>query len=197
MTTTLHTPVGTAQFPYLTKPDTKFDPEGSYKCNLLVDPKDPQVAAFLAQVKSILDKHLSEVIAENPKAKRLVPSSPIADELDDNGDETGKVVIKATAKAGGVRKDGSKWTRTIPLFDSRGQKVQANPGGGSVLRLAVTPNPFYNGAKVGLSLRLEAVQIIKLREFTGGSPEVSFGAVEGGFVAEADEVSPQITADDF
>ena len=47
----LFTPKGTAKYPWLFKPDTRFDEEGVYHMGLLVDPKNPEVAAFLAFLK--------------------------------------------------------------------------------------------------------------------------------------------------
>jgi hypothetical protein len=198
MTTALHTPIATFQFPYLNRPDTKFDPTGpgSYKCNLLLDPNKEDHAAFIQRIKAETDAYVASVIAENPKAKRLIPSSPLVDELDDNGNETGKVIFKASCKAGGTRKDGSPWTRVVPLFDAKGNKVQVSPSGGTLGRLAVTLAGYFNGAKMGMSARLEGAQIIKLVQ-GGAGGGVSFGAVEGGFTADPDEVSPTLTADDF
>jgi hypothetical protein len=47
----LFTPKGTAKYPWLFKPDTRFDEEGVYHMGLLVDPKNPEVATFLAYLK--------------------------------------------------------------------------------------------------------------------------------------------------
>jgi len=47
----LFTPKGTAKYPWLFKPDTRFDEEGVYHMGLLLDPKDPEVATFLASIK--------------------------------------------------------------------------------------------------------------------------------------------------
>ena len=59
-------------------------------------------------------------------------------------------------------------------------------GGGSKVRVAFTPIPFaFENKKVGLSLRMEAVQVIELAQYVPSSP---FDSVEGGFTA--DEPTP-------
>ena len=37
------TPKGVAQYPYLDKPDTKFNPQGDYKLNLVLDKKSGKI----------------------------------------------------------------------------------------------------------------------------------------------------------
>ena len=58
------TPTGTAQYPYLTKPDTKFNPDGEYKCKLEVS--DP---AAVAKLTTFLDEQLEASIEKAKKEK--------------------------------------------------------------------------------------------------------------------------------
>jgi hypothetical protein len=104
-------------------------------------------------------------------------------EVDSEGNETGMVEFrfKTNAQAninGEVRKF------VVPLFDSVGNPVKCSPWGGSQIRVNFSPIPFYNAVGNGLagvSLRLNAVQVIKLVSGSGDAKSYGFEAVDGGF----------------
>lgn len=188
------TPVGIAQYPRLTKPDTKFNPEGEYKISLLLDAAVAQPIVDMIE-KEIATK-LERVKDENPKlvklkAIKVCEDRPFKTVLDDEGDETSSVKINFKMKAVITSKtSGEKWVQRPNLFDSQGTVlVNPNIGGGSEVRVAYEVVPFWTQKiGVGVTLRLKAVQVIKLVEYTGGQDAKGYGfAAEDGYVAPTDQ----------
>ena len=64
------TPVGNASYPWLKQPDTKFNPDGLYSCNIIVD-KDKAQKLITIIDKAYDDNRASEKAkAPNKKIKR-------------------------------------------------------------------------------------------------------------------------------
>lgn len=175
------TPAGVAQYPRLNVPDTKFNTEGTYSVKLSFSGDEAQ------ELSAFLDNKLQESIAEakqnNPNKKIKEADAPYS--WDDNGTLT----VSFKMKASGVTKEGKPWNRKPALFDAKGKPLDATVmvGGGSKLIVNYTPAAFYTAMiGAGLSMRLEAVQVIELKEGGGQSSE-SFGFKEqDGFEAAAE-----------
>lgn len=184
------TPKGVAKFPALNAPDTLHDKDGIFKVGLLLPPDEAQVLIDL------LKPHLDEAVAwakrENPRvAKSIVAHSPWADEVDREGNETGLIEFKFKAKAKGKRKDGTTFDRRIPLFDAVRTPITKNVGGGSVIKVSAAAVAYFAAAtkQAGITLRLNAVQVLELREF-GARDAAGFGfGEEDGFSASGDDAS--------
>jgi hypothetical protein len=115
---------------------------------------------------------------------------------DENEEPTGQVELKLKMVASGTTKrgprEGKKWARKPDLFDALGRKVtqKVDIWGGSELIIGFS---FADGGyfipatgAAGLSLKLEAVQIITLRQ--GGersADSYGFKREDGGFDADA------------
>jgi hypothetical protein len=164
-------PKGVAKYPHLSEPDTRFKKDGEHSVKLLLDADDATTHKFIAE----LDQHVQAAVAEQSKdlkpakAKTLETYYPYKDELDkDTGDPTGNVEIVFKSTASYKAKDGSIVNKSVALFDSKGQPIQrkVNVGGGSIIKVAFEPFGFYaaSGNQAGISLRMEAVQIIELKE---------------------------------
>lgn len=153
-------PKGIAQYPWLTKPDTKFNAEGTYKTSLAV-PK--------AQAKEFVEAIKQAFVDEFGASKMAKAHMPFKE------DEEGNVVFSFKSK------------QKPRLFDSQGKPItdEVAVGGGSQIKVAGSLGPYNKGANMGVALYLNAVQIISLVEFSS-SP---FGAEEGGFVAAAQDDS--------
>lgn len=207
------TPKGVAVYPKLVEPD-EYQGEKNYKTGLLLDPAEPGVSEFIdrveADAQAAYDDWVEEAnaaIGEATGAKKaklkkaldeVEKHSPLAPEYDDEGEETGRFILNAKMKAEGVRKDGKPWSRTCPIFDSKGKDVTKTLGslwGGSIVKLQVTLNPFAMPAtnRAGVSGRLEAVQVVELRQ--GGADGSAFGVEEGGYCAEEDEQTSRFDDD--
>lgn len=168
----LTTPKGTAQYPWLSKPDTKFNDKGTYKVNIIVPAKEAQ--AFIKKVTEIRDQFFAQ---EKTKKKAQLP---FAKEVDDQGNETGNVVIKCKVD------NRDDWDRKPKQFDASGNRIDKNVGGGSILKANVQVYTWnVSSLGVGVTLQPVAVQVIELNEFGGSDNAEDFGfEKEDGFVSD-------------
>lgn len=185
------TPIGTAKFPWLNTPDTKWDPQGKFKVTLLVDPNEN--ADFLALLDQIAEEAYQKGVAKLKKAKKMVQANqaikkPLyAEEYDENGEPTGLVEVKFTSNASYRRKDGQEVKLKPALFDAEGKPMGDNAPriwGGSKIRINFTPFDYYLATtkEAAASLKINAVQVIELVTEGGASADsYGFDSVEGGF----------------
>ena len=184
-------PKGAAAYPYLTKPDTKFNPEGEYKVSLIVAGDDSSKIIAL-----LTEKHKAAVaqVKKENAGKRVKEGELPFIENDD-----GTVTFKFKLKAKVIPKNGSPFEQKPALFDAKGKPLTGEPkvGGGSTIKVSYEVVPYYTTiAGVGVSLRLKAVQIIELKEYSGGGNAESYGfCEEDGFEAGEDDTPPFDTSD--
>jgi hypothetical protein len=175
------TPAGIAQYPYLTKPDTKFNPDGEYKISVEI----PGAAA--QNIVTFLDEQFEASVA---KAKKDNPGKKIkeGDVPYSVDDDSGKVTVRFKLKAKVTPKQGDPFEQRPALFDAKGKPIGADTkiGGGSKVKVAYELVPYYTAiAGAGVSLRLKAVQVIDLVEFSGGASSEAYGfGEEEGYEAE-------------
>ncbi len=181
------TPAGIAIYPHLTQPDTKFNAMGEYKVSLSLT--EDEAAPLIEKVDEAMEQ-AKELI---PKGKRpKVADAPYFAELDDEGQETGRVVFKFKMKAKVNTKDGRTIEMSPRLFDAQGTLLTdvKSLWGGSILRISADLIPYYVAAVgAGVSIRLKAVQIIELK--TGGGTDATnygFSATEG-FTTQQEEAA--------
>lgn len=194
-TKNLTTPFGVAVFPRLNTPDTKFKPEGEYSVKIRMPKEDAE--ALRTEIDALLEEHykITAVKEKKPVAKlKKADTYPIVDFLDDGGNETGDVTIKASMKATyKSRKDDSTVTQKPMLFQAdltplpKGKIVS----GGSILRANVRPYLWYTAALgAGISLQLVSVQVKTLVEYSGGGGTGGFEKVEGDVVDPVTDDAP-------
>lgn len=184
------TPKGKANYPWLNTPDTKFDADGVFKCNLIVPAKEAK--ALIKQIDDEVKKAVADAKAKAKPAdakKIKEGEKPYAEEVDDEGEPTGNIVFKTKQRAKIKTKKGDIIDKVIPIFDAKGTRIQANVGGGSTLKLNVELAYYYVAAQktAGVSLRLQAVQVYDLVEFGSGASAGSYGFSddEDGYEGEA------------
>lgn len=106
-------------------------------------------------------------------------------------DKDGDIVFKFKMKHEFKSKAGETIHRTVPVFDAKGNPIDVSVGNGSTIRIAYQIIPYHkSSANCGLSLFMDAVQVIELVEY-GGSATVA-----GGFGFEAEEGYEGKTAGD-
>ena len=182
------TPKGTLVYPHLNKADTKFDKDGVWRANLRI-PKDD--AKDL--VKIIDDQIKTNAANENAKRNKevKVANPPYSD------DGEGNYVFNFKLKASGIRQTGEKWNQKPILYDAKGNvfKPAAIIWGGSEAKVAFKPSSYFvPSIGAGVSLRLQAVQILNL--ITGSNDASSYGfKQEEGFVAN-EEVNGKATLEE-
>lgn len=182
-------PKGYALWPYLTKPDDrpiKDKPQKpAFKVNLAYDKNDADWLKLKATLDGLVDEAFTKAVEENPKKKKLITRQfPYSDELDEEGEETGRIIVKFKQSAQIKKKNGQVINVTIPLFDAKGTPMKAGTQvySGSILKVSFTTRPYLvdstNGA--GVSLDLNAVQVLKLVSSTQrDAGAYGFGAEEG------------------
>lgn len=155
------TPKGVASYPKLIKPDTKFNPEGTYSVALVI-PAD-EADDLISQIEEIFveefgPKKLSEL--QTPYKK----------------DENGDYIFKF------------KSSNRPQLFDAAGTainpKAELKLGSGSVLKVKGSIKPIMVQKKYYATLYINAVQVIDLVEFGGAG----FAAEEGSYKADNDNI---------
>lgn len=193
--TRVFTPVGTAIYPKLNEPDTKFNPEGLFSVKLAV-PAD-EAEGLIEQLEAERDEFFKTLDAKQQKT--FSKAAVFEAELDDEGAETGNVIFRAKLAAHVKTKAGKEWDQRPALFDAFNNELDpevVKVGGGSRMRLQceVSPYGMPSTKTCGVSLRLRAVQIVELRTYAGGSP---FDEVEGGQAIASTKPKPSFeSADD-
>lgn len=176
------TPIGTAQYPWLTEPDTKFNPEGVYKVNMVFD-KSPELDFMLKDLSKMLEDFYQETI-NNPKNAKVKSKIIKADLYGTVGEDSDKIFIRFKQNAV-IKSIKGTFNAHIAIFDSKGKPCQdAKIGGGSRIKICFTAAPYYvpSSRVCGLTLRPVAVQVIELKDIGGASAEsYGFGTEEGGF----------------
>jgi len=158
---TFKTPQGIAQYPWLNNPDTQFDAEGHYKCNLRLSE---------AEAKPLMDevrKAANDAFGDKSKNAKMPWKVD---------DETGEVVLITKSKFAPRFVDSTG--QVIP--DSKAPQVNS----GSTIKAAGTMFPYNAGGNMGISLQLSGVQIIELA--ARGDGDLGFGNEGDGFVAAAE-----------
>ena len=190
----LTTPIGLAKFPNLVSVDPHPEFGGDYSVQLLLDKDNPEAQAFVAKIQQLRDEMHAQMQANMGRKKPWnTPHFPISDDVDQDGEESGKYNIRIKSK-GSYERGGQTIERKVNFFDATGQKVE-NPaqafGGevpmGSKIAAAIQVAPYQSGANFGVTLRIEAIQVIEL----GGSnapasaEACGFAVHDGGFAAPA------------
>ena len=151
------TPLGVAVFPWLIKADTKFNADGIFKTDLKLS--SAETKSIAGQLKAFYEKRFP-----NTKGKM-----PYKKEVDDTGKETGDYIFKFKSK------------NKPALFDASGKPMQdTNVFGGSKIKVSATAASYDAAGNKGVTLYLNAVQVIDLvTGDTGSSENFGFKAEEG------------------
>jgi len=162
---TIVSPIGTAAYSWLAKPDTAFN-QNHYKVTLLLDKQDTKAKTFVNMINT----------AHKKAANGHNTPSPVRD-----GDTS-----KAEGHAG-------HWTVTAKtkfqpkLVDTHRTPLpeEVAPMSGDLIRMAIVVNDYDTGSASGVSLRLQAVQLVDKRN-EGSTIGNVFDDIEG-FVADGEE----------
>jgi len=207
------TPRAPSIWPNLNTPDTKHNADGVYDCKQELQLDDPIVQKIKAKATELAKAEYERILEENPsflteeayeaKCKELKAAGkerlieklkvvrfvePLRPEIDDDGEETGTVILKAKRKASGVYKSGPKtgqrWEAKVNIFNNKGVQLKNPPkiGGGSEVKMSIELKPYYvaGTGDVGCSFNLEAVQLLTLVQFgQRDAAGYGFGAEEG------------------
>lgn len=182
----LVSPTGIAKYPRIHQPDTKFKAEGEYSIKLILPKKD--AAPFITKLKEIHAEAYQEELKAKKKKVLKQASLPWKLETNEDGEETGNVEIKAALKAKVTPKKGDPFEQRPGILDAKRQPItDVKVGSGSKVKLAVEVYPWFTDALgFSISLRLKAVQVIDLVEFTGGGDAAGFFEDEEGYTSDGE-----------
>jgi hypothetical protein len=183
---TITTPKGIAQYPWLSKPDTKFSEEGEYKVNVILTKEE--ATPLIEKINTIFAENV-QTETKKAKGKEVKTSNPpYMNELDDDGNPTGNVILKFKSKA----------AYPPAIFDSKGTVMkESNIWGGSEVRVNGYIAPYFTSmVGAGVALRLRAVQVIQYVEGSQGASRFGFDEENEGFI-QADPATAPETFDEF
>jgi hypothetical protein len=204
------TPAGVAVWPRLTEPDYKYKKaEGEFSVKVRLSAADSQplidrIEELIAEKRSAVESELKELMNDpKKKAKAAVAlrelemaGKPYKSAVDDEGNETGEFEFNVKMAHKVTNQKTQKINLLFPLlFDAKRNKLPSSVQiwGGSIVKVAGQYKPFYTAALgVGVSLRLNAVQVIKLVSAGSARNASSFGfGEEEGFEAEGSEFNDE------
>lgn len=166
------TPAGTAQYPRLNSPDTRFDEDGVYKVNLLLEGDEGK--ELLEKLTAFRKEAVQRL--HTGKTKPRLAMEPWEEEVDeDTGEATGRIIFKCKQKA--VYKDASGQTaeRKVQLIGADAQPTDEQVGGGSIIKCALMVTAWNVPALgIGVSLKLRAVQVLKANSYSGDASSFGF-----------------------
>ncbi|MEI2606484.1 hypothetical protein V8O11_22200 [Erwinia aphidicola] len=188
--TTLVTPLATVfGFVNITKPDTKYKPEGEFKIRVKV-PKEAAQDLY-ENLAAMAEKKLEDTIKRAKTDAKFKASlkgkAPKAADLPFYEDDEGNYIFTFKSKASFVSKkpgsEGETINRTIPVWQGNKRlRPEDIPkfGEGSTVKVSFVAADFFTAAVgAGITLRLEAVKLIKAVEYVGGGSN-PFGDDEDG-----------------
>lgn len=177
---TMTTPPGIAMWPALDKPETKFakadKPWGHYKTAIRLKNGEPEVDKFMDTLQELYDAVVQKATEEEtPKAraerlaakKELAATPPWKQEFDEAGQPTGYTILNLKLEAEVHVDKGTPnerfWKQAPDIFDAKLNPLDRTKvfiGGGSTIRASFEVGSFATGIGAGLSLRLQAVQVL-------------------------------------
>lgn len=190
-------PRGEAKWCKIKEPERTFNAKGTFATELIVNPKDPTVQAYITKLEELRDAAFTEA-KENLKpavAAKLNKKEVFTEVFDDDGNDTG--LIKFKFKLDNVD-DKEKGRNKISVVDAKRTPIKDIPlvGNGSIIRCEAYCNPYYmaNGNVIGISLMWKSMQLIKLSEYAGRGSAYD---EEEGYEAEEEtvEASPYAAND--
>jgi len=180
-------PQGVLRYAKLLKPDTDYDSDGKFQTDVILDRNESAVSEFCDDIDAMVDAQFEAAKAGRKTAKaknQVVKAYPYENEVDEETEEeTGRVIFRrVSTKASGTGKNGY-WEKQFGgkrLFDAAGKPLNKFIGNGSVGKVAFHIYPYFmESTKMsGISLRLEAVQVIERNTGDAGAGAFGFG-VEG------------------
>ena len=163
------TPVGELVYPWLSKPDTRYDPEGVYQTKLLLPFEMAQ--DLIAKLEKIRNDFIHTL--DTAKQNTYRPADVYEDELDDDGNPTGNVLFRFKLKAKVTPRDGDPFEQAPVLVNAEdGSAIEQPIYGGTMAKLKaqVVPYALASAKTVGVTLRFRSVQVHELvtAEGSGG-----------------------------
>lgn len=181
------TPQGEASYPHIVEPQTKFKEDGEYNVTMYFDEKSG--GEFVESLNEAYNQACEEAKEkyeeQKPQYKKDNPDINFEqfyrEEVDDNGFSTGRIFVRFKCKAKIKTKDNKIFEKKVAIYDRYNQPMPVEKAkkvsSGSIMKVAFKASPYFvpAGCKVGISLNLEAVQVIEAKEWDGTRSAADYG----------------------
>jgi hypothetical protein len=160
------------------EPDTKFNADGELSVNLLFDPEDEKAKEFIGKLENLRDTAYAE-LKENlgPKGNQWSTNPITQTHYDKDGNETGKVLIKAKLKDVAKRKaQGKQYTIKAVGPNKEVLKVPVGNGSIGVVGAFAYAYEMASNKKVGVTLQFQKLRVFDLVELADGGDDDLFTA---------------------
>lgn len=181
-------PKGKALWCKFKEADTKFNAKGEFSTDLVCDPNDPAVKAFVTKLEELVDiayRETCETLGP-AKAREVRKAAVFKEEYDQNGNPTGNIVFKYKLKDLSDRRERGDAAEIVVVDAKKNRLGKDAPlvGNGSVIRLVSYANPYFMASTktIGISHIWSKMQIVELVEFSGAGGD-DFDE-EDGFAAD-------------
>lgn len=177
-------PKGIAQYPWLTKADTKFDAEGKFKTGLVVDTEvaQPLIDLIENQIMAAARELVEEAAAKGKKLSLDKVAAKLKRPYAEDEEDDTKIVFRLSQNQIVQGK-----AITLKFFDANRKPIPLEkvPAiyGGSIIRISGGARTYTKGANKGVTLDIYAVQLIQLAEGNGGNEDYGFEE-EDGYTAD-------------
>lgn len=209
----LTSPKGSIKWFKLVKPDAKFK---KYSVDLIVE-DTPELRKIMNTMEEAIKEAHAEAVEKatdfaKKKKIKIGDERPIEEQLDANGNPTGKFVMKFRAKSEGMNKEKEVYNIAPPmLFNSQAkpysqeEKSRLAVFNGSIGQVSfeLVPYALATGA-VGASIKPTACMIHKIQQADADASEFGFSASEresgdeeSEFESEAKQEASEASNEDF
>lgn len=186
--TTIITPKGELTgFNAVFEPSVRFNKKGVFNANVILSKEDGEKLSAL--VKEVQKTQFKEFKEKGSKLTEITAIKPLSEINEETGEETldaeGRYILKAKNSA---RIENGLKGFQVAVFDSKLKPVKKiNLGEGSIVRLKLDIAGYTVAGKVGVSVRLAAVQIIEFVPYTGSANAAAGFDVEEGYDFDEEE----------
>jgi len=144
------------------EPNKDFEKQfGTYSIDLL---KPEEEAVKLCEyLEGLVNERYATEVKASKKPDSLSTRLPFVRHTDKAGNETGDIRFKFKLKAGGVG-DNGEWYQKPAVLDAKRKPMSGEKliGNGSRVKVAFNPSVYFVQGTVGVTLKLDAVQVIDL-----------------------------------
>jgi hypothetical protein len=189
----------------LTEPQGYQGSEPAYTCKIALEEDNTQkLLHIIDEAHYHAGDYLNAIAEKFGNRAKLTPAKlrkhapmPYESELDEDGAETGRTIFK-------FRQSSTQYVRqekvpfTLPIVDSQRLPMREDIYSGSDVIIKFVVKPWFVDAMgLGVSLRPQAVQCLKLVSSLGGSKGSDFSTIEGGYVATIASQSDPVAIETF
>lgn len=202
------TPTGTAMWPKLDKPDTKFNAAGEYKVKITWRPDDDgynEAERIIADLDTFCEtccsqydeEQLEEFNKKQKKNPKKGAKPPEPGKRQDKGwgrdsDDDGDFIYINFKMRASYEKDGETKYMRPSVFNAKNVLLKNVPaiGNGSLMKVAGKADFYATPQGIGLTMRLEGVKLIKIESYNGrDASSFGFGGEEEGYDGDGSEGS--------